>query len=80
MSSRVRCPHCTARATSRAARNLSESTREIYYQCTNIKECGFTWVAHLSAVRTLNPSRMPNPIVHIPLTDRSPPAAAPPTG
>lgn len=72
MSTRVRCPHCNSRATSCSARNLSETTREIYYQCRNMTDCGFTWVAFLSAVRTLNPSRIPNPDIHIPMTNRTP--------
>lgn len=80
MSTRVRCPHCECRAKIITARNLSEMTREIYYQCQNFVECGFTWVAMLSAVRTIQPSRIPKPTVFIPMSDRSHPSAGPPSG
>ena len=79
MSTRIRCPHCNSRAVSRTARDLSESVREVYCHCKNVIECGYIWVAHLSAVRTLTPSRIPNPSVNIPMNDRAPPVAAPPS-
>lgn len=80
MSTRVRCPHCDHRAKIVTARNQSELTREIYYQCQNFLDCGFAWVALLSAVRTIQPSRIPKQSVYIPMSDRSHQAAGPPSG
>lgn len=42
---------------------------ELYLQCQTA-ECGHTWVAHLSAVRTLSPSANPREGVHLPLAPR----------
>lgn len=52
---------------------MSETSREASLQCTNV-ECAHTWVALISAVRTIAPSMTPNPRVHIPLSSRSPTA------
>ena len=73
---RVRCPHCDNLAQTRSSRPLSEITREIYFQCTN-PECGHTWVALLSAIRTLVTSRTPNSKVHIPVSDKHTDLATP---
>lgn len=67
---RVLCPHCKSAAATRTSKPLSELSREIYYQCTN-PECGHTWVSLLSAIRTIVPSRTPNPNVHIPLSEKT---------
>jgi len=72
MRTRVICPHCGKPATTRTSRLMSEISREISFQCTNDPEvCGFTWVALLSAIRTIVPSRTPNQNVHIPLSDKN---------
>jgi hypothetical protein len=63
------CPHCASRARISTSKKVSEISREIYYQCTNF-ECGHTWAALLSAVRTIVPSRIPNPAVFIPQSER----------
>ncbi len=64
------CPHCSSKARISTSKKITPITREIYYQCSNI-ECGCTWASHLSAVRTIVPSRTPNPAVFIPLSARS---------
>lgn len=63
----TKCPHCGASCTSLRAKQLAPTTREITYQCSN-DGCGFIFIAELSAVRTLAPSDIPNPEVHIPLS------------
>jgi Ogr/Delta-like zinc finger. len=66
---RASCPHCASKATIATSRKITAITREIYYHCTNF-ECGHTWAALLSAVRTIVPSRTPNPAVFIPQSER----------
>lgn len=80
-ASHATCPHCDTRATKRTSRKITEITREAYFQCNNI-ECGHTWVALISAIRTIVPSRTPNPKVYIPISDRAltPESTPPPTG
>lgn len=73
---RIKCPHCGSKANIRSSRELSEISRELYYQCENV-ECGHTWRSLLSMIRTIVPSRTPNPKVFIPLENKvSAPAAS----
>lgn len=77
------CPHCEQRSVIRSSRSLSLLSREMYYQCTNV-ECGHTWVALISIIRTIVPSQRANPKVYIPVSDRpqsdrTHPAQPPPT-
>jgi hypothetical protein len=55
---------------------MSLLSREYHYSCRNIK-CLHTWVVISSAVRTIVPSRMPNPDVHIPLAGKDDPVLEP---
>jgi len=64
------CPHCQAKAIVSSSRSLSLISRETYFQCTNI-ECGHTWASITTAVRSIVPSRTPNPDVHIPISERA---------
>jgi len=64
------CPHCQQKALVKTSRLMSLISRETYYQCSNI-ECGHTWASVTTAIRTIVPSRTPNPEVHIPLSERS---------
>lgn len=73
---RLICPHCKAKATIRTSRPMSDISRELSLQCSNL-ECAHTWVSLVSAVRTIAPSMTPDPHVYIPLSPRSP-AAVPP--
>lgn len=68
-NSRAVCPHCSSKASIKTSKKITAITREIYFQCSNF-ECGHTWAALLSAVRTIVPSRIPNPDVHIPQSSR----------
>ncbi len=74
---RVICPHCESKAEIRTSKAISEISREIYFQCTN-PECGHTWASLLSAIRTIVASRIPNPKVFIPLSDKTGTTATPP--
>lgn len=80
---RINCPHCENKAEIRTSKTMSAISREIYFQCTN-PECGHTWAALLSAIRTIVPSMTPCPSVYIPLSEKnhSPAALAtpPPNG
>lgn len=69
-SNSASCPHCESKARISTSKKITAITREIYYQCTNI-QCGHTWAAHLSAVRTIVASRTPNPAVFIPQSAQS---------
>lgn len=71
----VTCPTCGTVAAIRTSRELSNTTREIYCQCQNI-QCSHTWVAFLSAVRTIVKSGLENAIQRIPVSSRvrAPPA------
>lgn len=64
---RMHCPHCHTSSLVRSSRQMSATLRELEFQCHNVY-CGHTWVATLEAVRTLSPSSIPNPEVHLPLS------------
>ena len=49
-----RCPHCRTRATARSSREMSQTFREVTYQCNNV-ECGHTYVVNMEFARTLSP-------------------------
>jgi hypothetical protein len=46
---------------------MTRTTRELKLICKN-PHCGHTWVAYLSAVRTLSESATPDPSVNLPFT------------
>ncbi|HJW25148.1 MAG TPA: ogr/Delta-like zinc finger family protein [Rhodocyclaceae bacterium] len=73
---RLDCPHCHGPAVIRTSKALGDTVREASVQCENV-ECAHTWVARIIAERTIAPSMKPNPRVYIPLSPRSPAAAAP---
>ncbi|MBL3601486.1 MAG: ogr/Delta-like zinc finger family protein [gamma proteobacterium endosymbiont of Lamellibrachia anaximandri] len=64
---KTKCPHCECLCVIRDSKQLSNTCREIKFQCQNI-DCGFTFVSTLSADRTLSPSARPNPTINIPLS------------
>lgn len=76
------CPHCEARAKVRSSRTISRLVRESYYQCSDV-ECGHTFVAQISVIRTISPSAKPRAGVaipfgvnRVPMAPRAPPAPA----
>lgn len=62
----MRCPHCGHPATARTSVQLSPLYREVVYQCRQVV-CGHIFMCALEAVRTLSPSAIPNPEIHLPL-------------
>lgn len=64
------CPHCGHRAAARSGHTLTPLYRERTYQCTN-HECGHVYIVAMEVLRTVSPSAMPNPNVHIPLSPRA---------
>ena len=68
---RVKCPHCGQAARLRTSKTLTPLYREIYYHCSNLF-CGHTFMATHEIVRTVSPSRTPNPEIVLPML----PAAA----
>ena len=64
----IRCPHCGAKAFARVGGKTSETYREVYYHCSNEIECGHVFVVAMQVIRTVHPSLMPNPMVHLPIT------------
>lgn len=73
---RINCPHCGSVGIVRSSKALADTVREAKVQCTNV-ECAHTWISRIVAERTIAPSMQPKPGVYIPLSPRSPAAAAP---
>lgn len=65
-SNRTLCPHCGGVCDSIRTNQLSPLVREIHYRCRN-EACGHIFVAEIQAVRTVAPSFLPNPDVHLPV-------------
>lgn len=49
------CPVCGGDAKIRESETVTHLTRSLKYQCLTV-ECGHTWEAHLTFIRTLSPS------------------------
>jgi hypothetical protein len=62
----IGCPHCEAAASTRTSRKVTALVREVYMQCNNLN-CGHTFVAQLSVVRTIAPSNIPRPGLVLPI-------------
>lgn len=65
----MNCPHCGRRAQIRTSTEVTVTMRELYFLCSAVP-CGHSWVATLEAVRTISPSGLPNPAVHLPVMRR----------
>ena len=65
MSNLTHCPHCGAKCNTAKTEQMTPVYREITYVCTN-DECGYVFVAALEPIRSLDPSKKPNPTIHIP--------------
>lgn len=63
----IRCPHCDSQSIVRTCRGVTKTYRELYFACSDV-ECGHTWVAELTIVRTLSPAACPDPSVNLPVT------------
>ncbi len=55
---KVICPFCYKKAliTSSNSLNENDTIKDLYCSCSNVKQCGATFVYTLSFTRTLNPS------------------------
>lgn len=61
------CPHCNWPSSIRSSHSESPVLWEQLRWCNN-PMCGHTWIDYVEAHRTLSPSAIPNPNVHIPLS------------
>ena len=52
---RIECPHCLKQAVITSSQKLSTSVKDIYAQCTNIPDCGASFVFTLAHKKDLNP-------------------------
>jgi len=52
---RIDCPHCFKKAVITSSNALSASVKDLYCQCTNIPDCGASFVFSLSHKYDLNP-------------------------
>jgi len=66
----ILCPHCEWSCTGRHSEQLTRVTKEIKVICTN-PDCGHTVKMMIEAVKTLSPSAIPHPDVHLPLSKRA---------
>lgn len=62
---RVSCPHCESPTIVRNSETVTRQTRQAKLICTNA-DCGHTFVVVVEAVKTISPSAMPHPSVHMP--------------
>lgn len=62
----IKCPHCGSKCRNLKSRQVTPLYREITYQCLN-PDCDHIFVAELTPVRSLVPSSIPNPNVHLPV-------------
>lgn len=70
----INCPHCQKRSIVRDSQGVTDLVRELRMICTD-DDCGHTFVAQLSIIRTIRPPAQPNPAVRLPFGEwRSRPA------
>lgn len=65
----MRCPHCNSLTNSEYGREISSISHEVRYACRDF-DCGYTFVAMVTATRTLRPSAKPNSQITIPLSEK----------
>lgn len=61
----IHCPHCGERSIVRDSVAVTDMVRELRLNCMN-DECGHTFVAQLSIVRTIRPAARPKLSVNLP--------------
>jgi len=52
---RVNCPHCQSKAIISSSNKLSSQVTDLYCQCSNVAECGASFVSTLAFKHTTNP-------------------------
>ena len=62
----LRCPHCREWGKIRSSRPVTPLVTDLHVACSDI-ECGHTFAAQLSILRTISPSSSPNPAVVLPI-------------
>ena len=67
MAIMMHCPHCRAVAIARSSNVLTSTSRDLFYQCSNVA-CGHTFRAVLEVNCTISPSATPDPKVVIPMS------------
>ena len=67
---RMHCPPCMTIARLHSLYAADTLWREHIYYCPN-PYCGHTFVTRSEVARTLTPSKIPNPDVHIPISARA---------
>ncbi|MFC3579506.1 ogr/Delta-like zinc finger family protein [Sphingomonas hylomeconis] len=61
----IACPHCEAKSIVRDSIEITPMVRELRLSCTN-EDCGHTFVAQFSVIRTIRPSAMPKEGIRLP--------------
>lgn len=64
---KTHCPHCQSLAKQLRSRQVTPVYREVTYMCNN-QECGHIFLAGVGIVRTIMPSKIPNPDIQIPVS------------
>jgi hypothetical protein len=64
----INCPHCSGHTRVTKTQAMSDTMKEITYQCQN-DECGHVFVAALEVLRTVSLSSKPKQGVHIPFSE-----------
>ena len=64
------CPQCGSRAFVRSSRPLSNTMRELMFQC-RVLPCSASWIANLEVARMLSVGGVPNPNNPAPLSGRA---------
>lgn len=64
---KMKCPHCHQWAYTRTSAQVTITSRETVFRCTN-DECGHVFAAVTEINRTISPSATPDPKVVLPLS------------
>lgn len=51
----IRCPSCQSKARIGSSAEITLTIRDLYCQCSNVKDCGATFVVSLAFKNYLNP-------------------------
>lgn len=64
---KTNCPHCQSLAKQLRSRQVTPVYREVTYMCKN-DECGHIFLAGVEIVRTIMPSKTPDPAIALPVS------------
>lgn len=54
----VKCPNCQSKAITTSSHELSAAVKDMYCVCTNVENCGATFVTTQALKHYLNPPRI----------------------